>query len=124
MGSRRRLHGTLSRRPRTLRLAAGRVGPAQRPSDPGADPDQVCLPASASVGTQSVKVRVLGSGFTSSSTVQVNGVERQMTFVNGGEVGVTLTAADLATPGTLAITVENAPPGGGTSPAVDFSVTN
>jgi hypothetical protein len=74
-----------------------------------------------------VKVRVLGSGFTStstsSSTIRVNGSERQITFVNEGEVGVTLTAFDLASPGALAITVENPPPGGGTSSALDFIVT-
>jgi hypothetical protein len=56
--------------------------------------------------------------------VLVNGDGRTTYILSGTELNVTLTAADLAAAGTLAITVRTSPPGGGTSSAVDFIVTD
>jgi hypothetical protein len=70
-------------------------------------------------------VRVLGSGFISTSEVRVNGALRGTSWVSATELEVYLSGpVDLAEAGTLAITVVTPPPGGGTSSAVDFIVTN
>src|SRR5688572_30687984 len=80
-------------------------------------------PAAAAAGSDDLELQVLGSGF-GTSLVLVNGDPRSTTIVSASELNVTLTAADLAAPGTLAITVRTPPPGGGTSPAANFQVTN
>jgi hypothetical protein len=81
-------------------------------------------PAGTGTGSEDQQVRVLGSGFTASSVVRVNGAERTTTFVSATELGITLTAADFTSPGNLAVTVQTPAPGGGTSPAASFTVTN
>jgi hypothetical protein len=56
--------------------------------------------------------------------VQVNGSGRPTTFVSNTQLTATISASDIASPGTLSITVNNAAPGGGTSSAVTLAVTN
>ena len=68
-------------------------------------------------------IAVTGSGFVPTSVLQLNGSARQTSFVNATRLSLTLTAADLATPGSDAITVINSAPGGGTSPAVALTVS-
>jgi len=74
------------------------------------------------VGSVPATVTVTGTGFVASSTVAVNGAARTTSFVNGTQLSFTPTVADLAQPGTLAITVNNVAPGGGTSAAVNITV--
>jgi hypothetical protein len=82
-------------------------------------------PATAGSGGSDLLVRVLGSGFISTSEVRVNGALRGTSWVSATELKVHLSGpVDLAEAGTLAITVVTPPPGGGTSSAVDFIVTN
>ena len=82
-------------------------------------------PATAGSGGSDLLVRVLGSGFISTSEVRVNGALRGTSWVSATELKVYLSGpVDLAEAGTLAITVVTPPPGGGTSSAVDFIVTN
>lgn len=50
---------------------------------------------------------VLGSGFTSSSVVQWNGSARTTTYVSPSELVAQISAADIATSGTAAVTVED-----------------
>lgn len=68
-------------------------------------------------------IAVIGTGFVPTSVLQLNGSARQTSFVNSTRVDLTLTAADLNTPGTDAITVVNSAPGGGTSKAVNLVVS-
>jgi hypothetical protein len=51
----------------------------------------------------------------SSSVVRANGADRLTTFISRAELRGTLTAADVASAGTVQIVVANPPPGGGTS---------
>jgi hypothetical protein len=82
-------------------------------------------PATAGSGGSDLLVRVLGSGFISTSEVRVNGALRGTSWVSATELKVYLSGpVDLAEAGTLAITVVTPHPGGGTSSAVDFIVTN
>jgi hypothetical protein len=75
-------------------------------------------------GSEALHVRVLGSGFTSASVVWLNGVEQGTSFWDETELGIRLFPDQMASAGTLAITVVTPPPGGGTSSTVDFIVTN
>jgi uncharacterized repeat protein (TIGR01451 family) len=78
-------------------------------------------PSSIPIGSLDTLIDVLGSGFTSASTVQVNGSTPISTnSSNAGELFFTLPATDLTALGTLSITVSN--PGPLTSNALTISV--
>jgi hypothetical protein len=66
---------------------------------------------------------VTGTGFVPTTVLQLNGSARQTSFVNSTKANLTLTPADLNTPGTDAITAVNSAPGGGTSKAVNLIVS-
>jgi trimeric autotransporter adhesin len=68
-------------------------------------------------------IAVMGTGFVPTSVLQLNGSARQTSFVNSTKISLTLTAADLNTPGTDAIIVVNSAPGGGASKAVNLTVS-
>jgi hypothetical protein len=67
---------------------------------------------------------VNGSSFISGSVVQVNGSARTTTFVSSTQLTAAIAASDVASAGTLSITVNNPAPGGGTSSAASLTVTN
>jgi len=79
-------------------------------------------PSSASAGSGPLTLTINGSGFIASTTVTFNGVSHVATFVNSGQLTITLTASDVAAPGSFDVVVSNPPPGGGTSSAVTFAV--
>jgi len=79
-------------------------------------------PSSATAGSGPITLTVTGSSFMSNSVIQVNGAAHATTFISGSQLASTLTAGDLATAGTLSITVTT--PGGGTSSSVAFTVNN
>lgn len=81
-------------------------------------------PASAIVGAGSMDVVVTGSGFVPNTAVQVNGANRPTAFTSASALKVTLTLADLASTGSLAVATVNPAPGGGTSAAISFPVNN
>ncbi|MGE0130853.1 MAG: pre-peptidase C-terminal domain-containing protein [Blastocatellales bacterium] len=58
---------------------------------------------------------VNGSGFVNGSIVRVGGQDRQTAFINATQLTATVLASDIATGGTLNITVINPAPGGGVS---------
>jgi hypothetical protein len=92
---------------------------------PGPNPTPVLAslsPPRALVGSSSLTVAALGSGFVPSSIIQWNGVSRATTYVSATELRTALGAADLASVGTALVSVTSPAPGGGTSPAVEFSV--
>jgi hypothetical protein len=83
-------------------------------------------PATAAAGTNGLALTINGSGFVAASVVRLNGngETRPSTFVNATQLTVQLTAADLATAGTLTLTVVNPAPGGGTSNSVTLNINN
>ena len=81
-------------------------------------------PAQAAAGGAAFALTVTGSGFTSSSVVQWNGSSRSTTFVSATQLRAAIGAADIATVGTMHVTVQTPAPGGGTSAPVSFSVTS
>ena len=80
-------------------------------------------PASASVGGAAFSLTITGTGFASGiSTVNFNGQPRATTFVSSTQLTASITASDIATAGTDAISVSNSSPGGGNSNSAPFYV--
>jgi hypothetical protein len=77
----------------------------------------------ASTTTPPPLVTINGASFISSSQVAVNGQARASTLVSSSALQTQLLSSDIASAGTLTITVTNPTPGGGTATAV-FSVTD
>ncbi len=65
---------------------------------------------------------VNGANFVHSSTVQLNGNYRSTTFVSFTQLQTRIDSFDINLPTTFRVTVENFPPGGGTSNALDLLV--
>ena len=74
-------------------------------------------------GTTSQTLTLNGTNFLSTSAVTYNGVAHTPTPVSGTQMTIALTTADLATAGSYPVVVTNPGPGGGTSTAVNFTVT-
>ena len=74
------------------------------------------------VGSIGFTLTLNGSGFTSCSTVRLDGVDRVTTFVNSGQLTAAIPAGDVAVSGGRALTVFTPAPGGGTSSPVYLTV--
>jgi hypothetical protein len=74
------------------------------------------VPATIATASTTLDMIVRGSGFTSKSQVRVKGARRTTTFVSPGELRSRLVEADVAAPGSSAITVFT--PGLGSSNAI------
>src|ERR1700683_3120860 len=84
-------------------------------------------PSGVLTGGSGFTLRVFGSNFVQQSTVAVNGSNRQSGFVNSTEIDASLNSTDIATAGTLQITVTNPvnpTPGGGSSNSYPLNVLN
>jgi N-acetylneuraminic acid mutarotase len=81
-------------------------------------------PASLTVGAPPQALTINGTGFLTSSTVSLNGAAHTVTYVGSSQLTISLTSADLATAGIYPVVVTNPAPGGGTSTAANFTVTN
>jgi trimeric autotransporter adhesin len=81
-------------------------------------------PAVAVAGAAPPTIVVTGTGFVPTTVIDVNGGARTTTYVSATQLNVTLTAADVATTGSLSLTAVNAAPGGGTSTASTIAVNN
>lgn len=81
-------------------------------------------PSSATVGAGATSLKVTGSGFVKASRVRFDATEATTTYVSATEVKATLSATQLSAAKTIAVTVLNPTPGGGTSSAQTFTVGN
>jgi Protein of unknown function (DUF4038)/Putative collagen-binding domain of a collagenase/IPT/TIG domain len=81
-------------------------------------------PASAAAGGTGFKLTVNGTGFVSGSVVNFNGAAKTTTFVSATQITALITAADIATAGTVNVAVTNSAPGGGTSANLQFTINN
>lgn len=84
--------------------------------------NQPVVPASVSPGSAGFTLNVSGTGFVSGATIDLNGSPLSTTFVDSGHLSASVPEADVAIPGTAAITVVNPPPGGGRSNFVYLQV--
>ena len=72
-------------------------------------------PAKVYAGGPAYSMQVTGSGFTSASTVLINGSPRATTYVNGTSLTAKVLDSDIAAIGQLNVQVTTPAPGGGTS---------
>jgi uncharacterized repeat protein (TIGR03803 family) len=79
------------------------------------------FPASAAAGSPSLSLTINGNGFLSSSTVSVNGTAFATTFLNSGQLQISLSTADLAAAANFQLIVSNTGLGGGQA-TTTFSV--
>jgi hypothetical protein len=84
---------------------------------------QSLAPTSAAPGGSGFTLAVSGMGFAPGAVVNWNGSSRTTNFVLSTQVTAAISALDIATAGTAAITVTNPSPGGGTSNVVFFPIT-
>ncbi len=80
-------------------------------------------PASVAVGSPSTKVIINGSNFLIDDIALANGSARTTEFVSSTQIAITLTTADLATAGTIQITVQRKD-GSATSAPVNLTVSD
>jgi hypothetical protein len=80
-------------------------------------------PPGVVAGHPAFDLLVSGTGFVQGATVKWNGADRVTTFVSTTQVKAAITAADVASPVSVPVTVTNPAPGGGTSNALVFVVT-
>jgi uncharacterized repeat protein (TIGR01451 family) len=82
------------------------------------------VPSSLAAGGAAFTLTLNGTNFISSSVAQWKGVARTTTFVSATQLTAAISASDIATPGTAAVTVFNPTPGGGTSNSLTFTITD
>ena len=80
-------------------------------------------PNNALVGSGAFALTVEGTGFVPSSKVRWSGQDRATNFVSNTQLTASIPASDLLLAGTVAVTVFNAAPGGGTSNPLNFIVS-
>ncbi len=80
-------------------------------------------PSTVAAGSAAFTLTVNGSNFVATSQVKFNGANKTTTFVSATQLTAAITAADVNTAGTPAVTVVNPTPGGGTSNSVTFTIT-
>jgi hypothetical protein len=80
-------------------------------------------PPGVVAGHPAFDLLVNGTGFVQGATVKWNGADRVTTLVSATQVKAAITAADVASPVSVPVTVTNPAPGGGTSNVIVFVVT-
>ncbi len=80
-------------------------------------------PATMTAGSNGFTLTVTGSNFISNSVVRWNGAAKSTTYSNSTSLQASITAADVASAGSIQVTVYNPAPGGGVSNAMSFTVT-
>jgi hypothetical protein len=81
-------------------------------------------PLSAAAGSAALTLGVTGTNFNASSIVQLNNAALSTMYVSSTLLHAALPASDFAEGGTLNVEVNNPSPGGGTSSALQFTVTD
>ncbi len=81
-------------------------------------------PTSSVAGGAAFTLTINGGNFVAGSMVNFGGSAPATTFVNSTQLTATIAAASIASAGTIAVTVTNPASGGGTSNAMNFSITS
>ncbi len=76
-------------------------------SSPGAPRIDFLEPATIRAGTSSALLTVGGANFLTGAVVRINGVAKPTQFISGNQLIATLSASDLARPGTFTVSVAN-----------------
>ena len=81
-------------------------------------------PNTAVAGGAAFTLTITGTNFVAASTVDFGGSAAATAFVNSTQLTAAIPAASIASTGTPGVRVTNPAPSGGTSNAINFSVTN
>lgn len=81
-------------------------------------------PSQVAAAGPAFKMTVLGSGFSSGSTVQWNGSSRSTTYVSATELLAQINQTDIASTGSASITVNNGGVTGGSSSTTSGGTSN
>jgi YVTN family beta-propeller protein len=81
-------------------------------------------PNSAVAGGAAFTLTINGTNFVASSMVNFGGGAVPTTFVNSTQLTAAIPGSSIVSAGTSAVTVTNPAPGGGTSKAINFTVTS
>jgi hypothetical protein len=81
-------------------------------------------PSSAVAGSPGFTLTVTGNNFIEGVVVRWNGSDRPTSLVNSGQIIAQITATDIQTPGIASVSVFVPAPGGGVTPALDFTINN
>jgi 6-phosphogluconolactonase (cycloisomerase 2 family) len=107
-----------------LASCGGNSSKGTSPPPPPAPTITTISPSSAVAGGAAFTLTINGTNFIASSTVNFGGSTTVTTFVNSTQLTAIIPASSIASTGTPAVTVTNPAPGGGTSNAINFPVTN
>jgi hypothetical protein len=86
--------------------------------------NQPLVPSAVAPGSASFVLTVNGAGFVPGAVVNWNGNALATTYVNHDRLTATVLDSEIAASGTALVTAANPAPGGGTSNAVPFTITN
>ena len=109
-----------------LLFLAGCGGSAGQSINSGSNPNPTITtisPNSAPAGT-SFTLTINGANFVATSTVEFNGIAPNTTFVSATQLTAAIPGAAVPSAGTVAVTVITPPPGGGSSNAVNITITS
>ena len=81
-------------------------------------------PASAVAGSAAFIMNVTGTNFINGSVVNWNGSALTTTYTSSTQLSASIPAADIASAGSASVTVFTPAPGGGTSSAQTFTISN
>ena len=81
-------------------------------------------PNSTVAGSAAITFVITGTNFVAASVVNFGGPALATTFVNSTQLIAAIPSASLASVGTPEVTVTNPTPGGGTSNAINFTITS
>ena len=98
-----------------------------QPTSSGSNPTPTIAtisPNSTVAGGAAFTLTINGTNFVAASTVNFGGSTPATTFINSTQLTAAIPAASIASTGTPAVTVTNPAPGGGTSKAVNFTITS
>jgi YVTN family beta-propeller protein len=115
-----------------LLLLAGCGGATSQPSgtqssSSGSNPVPTIAkisPNSGTAGGATFTLTINGTNFVAGSTVNFGGSAPVTTFDNPMQLTAAIPASSIASTGTLAVTVANPAPGGGTSNPINFTITS
>lgn len=81
-------------------------------------------PTQVTVGSGSLTLTVIGSGFVPESVVRIGSSNRPTTYVNGGRLTASVSSSFFTSATTFSVRVINPGPGGGTSGSQTLTVAN
>lgn len=104
----------------------GSGGRANQPPPPGHSiPTMTTIsPSSAAAGSAAFTLTINGTNFIAASMVNFGGMAATATFVSATELTAAIPATAIASVGIVGVTVTNPSTGGGTSNAVNFTITS